>query len=479
MVMLRLENRGWSSRLAWVAALSLLALWLARAPLLWAAGTVAAAVLILALAIMPAAGLVVLGFAIPFGHLLPTPIVAVNLVDVLAALTVGAWLAQGVRERAIVWRRSPLVWPLALFLLVTGWSLTQASSWREGLPEWLKWVEFVGVYAVASQVLDGPKTRWLLGGLFAAGVIEAGLGVYQFWRQVGPEAFILMDRFMRAYGTFRQPNPYAGYLGYLAPVAFSLALAGLTGWWSHRRRADLGVAVALGAVTAALALGIVVSWSRGSWLGLGASLLVVVALRSRRTAMGSALVLIALLLLLAIGGTGWLPTGVLDRLNDLGNYIVGPDPARTEITDENFAVLERLAHWQSGLRMFDEHPWLGVGIGNYAVVYPRYALPHWYEPLGHAHNVYVNFLAETGALGAGAFLAWWLGAAWLAARVAMRTRGYRAALALGLIGALCYLSVHNLFDNLFVQHMQLQLALLAGSVAALGRSPEPPARGNG
>jgi hypothetical protein len=33
-----------------------------------------------------------------------------------------------------------------------------------------------------------------------------------------------MGRFMRAYGTFRQPNPYAGYLGYLAPVAVSLAV---------------------------------------------------------------------------------------------------------------------------------------------------------------------------------------------------------------------------------------------------------------
>ena len=42
------------------------------------------------------------------------------------------------------------------------------------------------------------------------------------------------------------------------------------------------------------------------------------------------------------------------------------------------------------------------------------------------------------------------------------------ALAVGLLGTLVYLTVHSMFDNLFVQHMQLQLALLAAMVAALG-----------
>ena len=82
---------------------------------------------------------------------------------------------------------------------------------------------------------------------------------------------------------------------------------------------------------------------------------------------------------------------------------MGPDPAATEITDQNFSVLERLAHWQAGIRMFNGAPWLGIGIGNYGVVYPSFALPHWYDPLGHAHNLYINFLAETGILGTVAF----------------------------------------------------------------------------
>jgi O-antigen ligase len=184
----------------------------------------------------------------------------------------------------------------------------------------------------------------------------------------------------------------------------------------------------------------------------------------------------------AFFGTGWVPNSIAARVGDLGGLAADLDVTHTEITDENFAVLERLAHWQAAEAMFDNHPWLGVGIGNYSAAYPIYAQPHWYDPLGHAHNVYLNFLAETGVLGLTAFGVFWLGAFWLAARVAWRratsaddrrrgTEGsaaaYLPALAVGILGTLTYCTVHNIFDNLFVAHMQLQLALLLAAVAAV------------
>jgi O-antigen ligase len=171
--------------------------------------------------------------------------------------------------------------------------------------------------------------------------------------------------------------------------------------------------------------------------------------------------------MLLVTGTTWLPGTLADRVSGLGSYVVGPDPARTEITDENFAVLERLAHWQTGWRMFDDHPWTGVGIGNYGTQYEHYAPPYWYEPLGHAHNIFINFMAETGILGLAAFLLFWLGALRFAWRSAGHLQGFPAALGIGVFGTLIYLTVHSLFDNLFVQHIQLQLALLLGGVVSL------------
>lgn len=449
-------------RLAGGVCLAVLGVLLARLPLTWAAALVMGVALLLGALIDPLVGLVTVGLAIPFGGAITLPIPVLNAADLLVAWVVVCWLAQGVAARKITFRFPPLGWPLIVFLLIAAASLTQATSWREGLPEWLKWAEFAAVYFVAAQVLD-RRRRWaLVIALLAAGLCEVALGGYQFVRQAGPAAFEVMGRFMRAYGTFRQPNPYAGYLGYLLPIAISLALWAVGRWWRRRRASDLGLGLMIGGVALALGAGILMSWSRGAWMGLLAATAAVLGLRNRRAAALTLTGAALLVAIIALAGVGWLPDSIAARLSDLGGYVVGPDAARTEITDANFSVMERLAHWDAGLRMFADHPWLGVGIGNYGANYAGYAQAHWYEPLGHAHNVFINFLAETGALGFGAFAVFWLGLVWLAARSAGRTGGSQAALAIGMLGTVIYISVHSLFDNLFVQHIQLQLALLMG-----------------
>ena len=292
-------------------------------------------------------------------------------------------------------------------------------------------------------------------------------GAYQFIDQAGPEAFIIQERFLRAYGSFGQPNPYAGYLGYLFPVAASLTLSAFDRWRRSREPIHLALAAACGAMTGALHLGHrhelvaggLAGRAGGQFRGDRAARPAQRHIRRRRADRVD--------LFIAAFGTGWMPGIIAGRVNDLGSYIGGPDPARTEITDANFAVLERLAHWRAGQQMFADHPWLGVGIGNYGTAYDDYASPHWYLPLGHAHNVFINFLAEVGAVGFAAFIVFWLGVAWLAGRAVASTDGYVSALGIGILGAWAYLSVHSLFDNLFVQHSQLQLALLLGILVAL------------
>lgn len=230
------------------------------------------------------------------------------------------------------------------------------------------------------------------------------------------------------------------------------------------------IGAACGAVALALIAGIIMSWSRGAWLGLIIALLAVAALRSRRTFLLASTGVLLVLLVLVLFGAGWLPESIQGRVADLSGYLNPPDPSRTEITDENFSVLERLAHWRAGWCMFESAPWLGVGIGNYGVSYARCPQPHWYEPLGHAHNVFINFLAETGVLGFGTFLAFWAGLALYLVRFSrMSGSPWVKATTLGLLGTWSYLTVHSVFDNLFVQHLQLQLALILAALPALAR----------
>ncbi len=468
----------WRRLGVWVAGLTALtatAAVIGCAPLEWAVGLLVAAGLATATAARPMAGITAVALLIPFGRIIALPVPGMSSVDLLVLAVIAGWTAGQIASREIRLRWPPLAIALVGLVWVLGLSLTQAQSWREGVPEWLKWAEFALLYMVATQLLTNfRRMRMVVGALLVAGLIQAGLGVYQFWGQVGPQAFALTGGHLRAYGTFQQPNPYAGYLGYLAPVAASLALAPFIRWTQSRQGCDLGRAAGLGTGALVLAAGIGMSWSRGGWLALSAAWAAVVGLSGRRAAIAVAGLGIIVAAIIGLGG-GHLPGPIAARVHDLGDYLIGPDPARTEITDANFAVLERLAHWQAGLAMFADHPWLGVGIGNYATAYPGYALPRWYEPLGHAHNVFINFLAEAGVVGLAAFAVFWLDAWRLCWRTARRSAAagpggtFPRALAVGVLGSLAYLTVHSVFDNLFVQHMQLQLALLLACVVNTDR----------
>jgi O-antigen ligase len=428
------------------------------------------------LLIRPGSWLVLLALVLPFGSLLPSPVAGISVNDIIIVLVAAFWLARGAADREIRIALHPVALSLLPFLWFSALSLLSVTAWREGVAEWLKWAEFWLVLVLVSQAVHRRMAWWIVGALFVAGAAQALIGAYQFLTQSGPPAFAILGSFMRAHGTLRQPNPYAGYLGYIAPVALSLTVAAVRRLVRTRDKKDGLRALVAGAASALLCGGIGLSWSRGGWIALAAAI-VVVGVWSARTAPRIATLILVGTLVAALGALGWLPAAVTDRLSDLGNYLGAGDIAQQEITDANFAVLERLAHWRAGLDMFAQHPWLGVGIGNYAAAYGEYAQPHWYEPLGHAHNVVINMLAETGALGTGGFLLFVAAAVIYVWRRSVVAEGYVAALAIGLMGSLAYLTVHSMFDNLFVQHLQLQLALLLGSLIALTTAERLPARG--
>jgi O-antigen ligase len=155
------------------------------------------------------------------------------------------------------------------------------------------------------------------------------------------------------------------------------------------------------------------------------------------------------------------------------------DVAFGHVTDANFSAVERAAHWLAGVRMFASHPILGVGIGNYADAYPRYHPRGWYDPLAHAHNYYINIAAEAGVIGLLAYLLLAGSALWYtcAAMRYVRT-GVPCAVVLGVLGALVTISVHNIFDVLYVHGMVALLGLLLALVSASVRAGSAPGSGD-
>lgn len=481
------------SLVIFLALLLLLAFTFASFSLTNVLGVFVSVLVVGALVLFPQIAVYLLVFAVPFGSLVPFDVGGANVTaaDGLLALAWLLYLARGVARRRIALRPPPLTLPFVLFILAAALSITAARSFTDSAAELTKWIEMFAAYWLVAQFFEKRQIEKLLAVMFCAGLAQALLGAYQYYFRVGPEGFLLFGGAnLRAYGTFEQPNPYAGYLGLILPLAFGTMLGILIGmlgtertlsgflcrertlFRSPRARGNAAASVPYVGL-AAISFGVMLaalffSYSRGAWVGVAAALgttALLVLVRSKRAAAAAIGLGLLALIVMGLGEINIVPNIIAERFATVGEYFNFEDVRGVRANDENFALVERRAHWQAAWDMFEDSPWMGVGFGNYAEAYPKYALPKWDDPLGHAHNYYLNVLAETGGIGFLAYLVLWsaiflnVGRAVLASKDAI-TRGIVA----GAFGVLVALSIHNFFDSLFVHAMYIQVGLMLGMV---------------
>jgi putative inorganic carbon (HCO3(-)) transporter len=457
------------------------------------AGTVVVGLAVLLVALIrPQIVVLLIPFAVPFGSLrrFSAGPFEFGLLEILLLAAISMWLLHAIALRRIEIQRLPLLMPLLVLSCALLLSAVFAPSLELSAKELVKWLEVALVLVLVGRLSPPGWAEWMAVSVLLAGAAEAVYGIYQFLFRVGPEGFILYGRFMRAYGHFAQPNPFGGYLGLVAPLALALALRAVARLLAHSGEQYWARGLSVGLVLdvlsvcsfALIAAALLMSWSRGAWLGFAVSCAVVLALHARGMRLGAAPLILLALLALGLLAVQSLPASLLERISGLLPYVSNVDLTAVQVTDANWAVLERMAHWQAALAMWSDHLWVGVGIGNYPVLYPQYAVGRWLDPLGHAHNYYLNIAAEAGLIGLAAYLGFFLSAFSLALRTTgtMRYRsselqecridpGFWRALAVGAEGTLTHLCVHNLFDNLFVHNMTAQLGLSLGLVCLAWR----------
>jgi O-antigen ligase len=386
---------------------------------------------------------------------------------------IGFWLMASIaRRRALPhpsW--SPVFIPIIVFVMVTGVTAFSALSISAWLNEWLKWVQVLLLIAIC---LDLGVWEWLVFALVLSGVANALIGIYEFFSGSGALHLLINDRYFRAFGTFGQPNPFGGFMGLLAPLALTAALGyGYRLWarWRSEHMVALPMLVAAGFyafAAALLAVGVIFSWSRGAWLGFAASLVAILLVLPRKWWHGVAVVGAAALMVGFLWINGRLPASVVSRIENATDEIVAFGDVRgVDINPENYANIERLAHWQAAINVAQANPWLGVGFGNYEIAYSHYNLLNWDLALGHAHNYYLNVFAETGMIGLVGYLTLWLSVLVLTWRARRHPDPLARLIIVGLTGTWTYLAVHSLTDNLYVNNLFIHLGVMLGVLAVL------------
>ncbi len=441
-----------------LAGLAALGLGVASAPPLYSAAAILGVMALVLVMVRPEVGLYLLALSVPFQSLRdadPTE-VKITATEVVVALAVCAFLARQLAVERGSWRSGPLLVPMGVLMAAMLLSVFKAENGLQSAKEIAKWLEFVAVYWMAINSFREPrKLALFLCALVLGGLVETVIGAAQVVLRLGPPEFLIGGLILRAYGTFGQPNPFAGYLNLVLPILVGMALFAGSRWLKF------GSWLAAGGIAVVM----VTTLSRGAWLGFSVALLVMGIVASRRLAVWIWLGLLAVAIAILAAVFGVIPFGATGRvLAAFGLSGVSLD----SVTAENFSAVQRLAFWQAGLNMFTNNPVLGVGIGNYIEGYPKFAAQGWETVLGHAHDYYLNMAAETGVIGLAAYLAL-LGSAFKQVAWSVRAAppGVWYGVALGLLGSLTALSIHNLVDNMYVHGIPVLVGLLLGSAAVI------------
>lgn len=480
--------------------LGILLVWLPlRVGVLVVGGT---AVLLLIL-IQPLIGLAIALLLGPFGAL-ENVVFGPSLFDsgqIALLVTIAAWVARSLSRRRLSFPRPFLLLPLSVFIFVAGLTLLQARSLTFGVRELIKWLEILLIMLMVVDLGNelvgyGRQHRvwWvLLGMLLLTGLLQAAIGIWQFGlRGDGPEHFLILGRFYRAYGTFEQPNPFGGFMHLTGLLAAGTGLGLVPMLWQQWRKRRISpeikvtqsdteiadkknsapsapsvVIIFVFVSAVAMTLALLFSWSRGAWLSFGAGTAVLIFFWPRQRKVGMLMIGLGVIGLLAALQFNLIPVSLSERLVSFTQDLRLGDVRGADINDANYAVLERLAHWQAALDMARDRLWSGVGFGNYEPAYADYALINWPDPLGHAHNYYLNLLAETGILGLLAYGVVWTAVFYQTIRALRQENWFLRGMALGLLAAWVALSVHHLTDKLYVNNIYIHLGVMWGLLQLL------------
>ncbi len=328
------------------------------------------------------------------------------------------------------------------------------------------------VYLLTAFFVVSARSRLVVFAvLLGLAMVHTAVGVAQ---AAGGEDFMLFGFLRpmsgsRASGLYISPNHYAGFLEITAVLGLSVV------WWSTRKPA---VRIFAGWATLCVGVGLLLSQSRGGVLCAGVALAAWAGISlwmhwlKRPQGLGMASFAILAALALVLGAGGWVASQNFELQQRLAT---------------TFGRDIRVANWAAALDQFHSAPVFGTGAGTHLYLGRLYRRPELQSDPIHAHNDYLELLAEYGVLGAvgmAIFLALHvrhggqaIGRCARALRMQGDSNSDELALIIGALAAGAGIAAHSLIDfNLHIPGNALVMAFLFGILAnpnLAGESPAP------
>jgi len=379
-----------------------------------------------------------------------------SVLEIGAALLFLAWAIAAVQssESKIEWgglhwaAGGMLVW--AILQLVLRFTVYPFLTWTA----LLRWGACALIFFVATQVFrerrDYRVLTWFLVVLGFAVALE---GIIQYFTSTGSIYWLRqLSAGGQPFGPYVNSNHFAGLMELLAPIGMAfLAFRGV--------RRDLVPLVGLFTLVPVGA--IFLSASRGGVVAFLIETAVLAALfifrRSQKLKIAPAVAFV----LLGMAVIGW-----LGATRAVGRFLPNQPGEAT--------LPRRWSMFNGATHIFLAHSLTGTGLGTFEVVYPRYETDYDGKLVNHAHNDYIETLADLGVPGGLLGLAFLVtlfkkGAAGLTSEQSHFSFAFHAAALTACIGLL----LHSLVDfNLQIPSNALIFLIQAGLAVTPALPPE-------
>lgn len=374
------------------------------------------------------------------------PFIPTMLLAGLVMLTLCSLLLYSMTHTEFKWRLDWVGAAVTAFLLVTWLSVISSYARKNSLMVAAITTVFVLFYFCVINTARSKKQVSLLLKLFVlSGCVVAVYGILQYVMGWGTNVVntwldeeMFEDVKLRVYSTLENPNVLGEYLLLAGFVCGGLMCAVKREWQK----------IVYGVMLAAIFVCLILTQSRGCWLGLMVGLALMITITNGRLWGFLPLCLAALPFVL--------PQSIVNRFTSIGNL-------------EDSSSSYRVFIWLGTLQMLRDFWISGVGMGEqaYNSVYPFYSYNAIVAP--HSHNLYLQLMVHSGIPA----LLLFLGIVWMAARYLVsvyRDQGKRsewgllsAAVGCGLVAYL----FQGIFDYVFYNYrvMMIFLAVLGMALA--------------
>ncbi|MBR6258910.1 MAG: O-antigen ligase family protein [Oscillospiraceae bacterium] len=306
--------------------------------------------------------------------ILPTSIVIV--LSVLSALSLFLRLGCDENENiAYAPANKFIILFMFIYIIATFTSVNPSGSLKGGVL-----TVFFALFSIilGTAVKSRRQLDILVYLMIAAGTLVAAYGVYQYlFGSMGADSWIDSDMFSeinnRVYSTLQNPNVLSEYLLLIIPVAFAFSFTEKNVW----------VRVLLLLCSLGMCLCMILTFSRGGYLGLLIAAAVFLLLADRRFFFAGILLLAIIVLVM--------PGSVVERFTSIGDVGDSSTSYRVSIWHGTIAMLRD--YWVCGI---------GPGTAAFQKVYPVYSYSA--AVAQHSHNLFLQITCDCGVCGTAAFI---------------------------------------------------------------------------